>query len=64
MPIEEPEADIVWHRRLGRRLAGLGVEEGRTRGAYLNGRIVWVLGLSLVAAVLVLAGVFVFRSVI
>jgi len=64
MPIEKPDADTFWHRRIGRRLAGLNVDEGRTRGAYLNSRIVWVLGVSLVAAVIVLGAVFVFHGVI
>jgi hypothetical protein len=63
MSSEKSDTDTAWHRRLGRRLTGASVDEGRTRGAYLNGRTAWVLGLSLAAAVILLGGVFVFHGV-
>jgi hypothetical protein len=59
---EKNEPDTAWHRRFGRRLASGEVGEDRTRGAYLNNRTVWVLAVSLVAAVLLLGGVFIFQG--
>jgi len=61
MPEEQPDTDITWHRRLGRRLAPGEVGEDRTRGAYLNGRIAWVLSASLAGAVILLGAVLAFH---
>ncbi len=56
---EKTDADTAWHRRLGRRLFRGEVAEDRARGAYLNTRIAWVLGLSLTAAIVLVGGVYV-----
>ena len=58
MSIAKHDDDIAWHRRIGPALRPGEVGEDRTRGAYLNGRIAWVLGLSLAGAILALGAVF------
>jgi hypothetical protein len=58
MAPDQRDTDITWHRRLGRRLAPGEVEEDRVRGAYMNGRIAWVLVVSLIAAIVVFGALF------
>jgi hypothetical protein len=62
MPYDKNETDTVWHRWIGRRLPSGEVREGRTRGAYLNSRTVWVLGVSTIAAIVVLGGLLIFHG--
>jgi hypothetical protein len=59
---EDADPDTAWDVRPGGppRLGEVG--EDRTRGAYLNGRMAWVLGASIVAAVVVLGGALVLNG--
>jgi hypothetical protein len=58
MTPEQQDTDITWHRQLGRRLAPGEVEEDRARGAYMNGRLAWVLVASLIAVIVVFGALF------